>query len=133
MRVVVAGFKGLHELQRALKNAGNDAPQLLSQALYEEAQVAFSESQILTPIKTGALRGSGTVHTPVRQYNRVSVAITYGGPAAPYALWVHEIGRYKHYPPTRSKYLQIPVEQRKEFLTRNLATRINHMMRRNFR
>jgi hypothetical protein len=133
MRVVVADFKGLKELQNALKRAGDEGPQLLGQALYEEAQVAFSESQILTPIRTGALRGSGTVHTPEKQYNRVSVAITYGGPAAPYALWVHEIGRYKHYPPTRSKFLQIPVEQRKEFLTQKLATRINHMMRKNLR
>lgn len=120
---------GADALAKALSRVPNDTEKVLSQALYEEGQMAFAESQQITPIDTGALRGSGVLQIPKIEKNKISVAITYGGPAAPYALFVHEILSSYHASPTQAKYLELPVARRSEYLVRNLATRINHMIR----
>lgn len=129
MPTYYANVMGAEDLAKALSRVPNNTEQVLSKALYEEGQMAFAESQKLTPIDTGALRGSGVLHTPNIEKNKISVALTYGGPAAPYALFVHEILTSYHAAPTQAKYLELPVARRSEYLVRNLATRINHMIR----
>jgi hypothetical protein len=129
MPTYYANVMGADELAKALSRVPRNTEQVLSKALYEEGQMAFAESQQLTPIETGALRGSGVLHQPNIQPDKVSVALTYGGPAAPYALFVHEILSSYHAAPTQAKYLELPVARRSQFLIRNLATRINHMIR----
>ena len=106
MPTYYANVIGAEELARALARVPNQTEQVLSKALYEEGQMAFAESQKLTPIDTGALRGSGFLHTPNIQKDKISVALTYGGPAAPYALFVHEILSSYHAAPTQAKYLE---------------------------
>ena len=129
MPTYYANVMGADALAKALSRVPNDTEKVLSQALYEEGQMAFAESQQITPIDTGALRGSGVLQIPKIEKNKISVAITYGGPAAPYALFVHEILSSYHASPTQAKYLELPVARRSEYLVRNLATRINHMIR----
>jgi HK97 gp10 family phage protein len=53
--------------------------------LYAGANDIFNESQRRTPVRTGALRGSGTLTQA-----GTSAEIKYGGTAAGYALYVHE-------------------------------------------
>ena len=79
MPTYYANVMGAEDLAKALSRVPNNTEQVLSKALYEEGQMAFAESQKLTPIDTGALRGSGVLHTPNIEKNKISVALTYGG------------------------------------------------------
>src|SRR3954447_26710077 len=110
---------GIGELQARLKEAAAvKSTQALSVALYREGLRIFAESQKLVPVDTGALRGSGVVTEPRIVGTTVEVVIGYGGPAAPYAIYVHEIppppntstgGRSAtHNPPTQWQYLEDP-------------------------
>lgn len=117
------------ELLHMLQASGRSAGKVLGQALEEEANEIFGLSQVLVPIDTGALRGSGGVSAPeFHGDNDVSVDIFYGGTAAPYALLVHEIMGYHHNAPTQAKYLEEPFMDRLENIKQNLASRILDMI-----
>jgi hypothetical protein len=126
---VTASFKGLDVLINNLKLAEEKAPALLSKALYEEALATLVDSQLLVPVDTGALRASGGVKQPEIVGKKIEVTMYYGGPAAPYALFVHEIARYKHAPPTQYKFLEAPALKRVPVLTKNLGIRVADMLR----
>lgn len=116
-------------LADAIARIPNHLPNLLEKAIYEEAQVIFNESQKIVPVDTGALRSSGVVHSPKTENNRTFVRVTYGGPAAHYALYVHESLTNRHAAPTQAKYLETPLYRQVPVLIKNLAIRITHMMR----
>lgn len=82
-----ASGKGVREL---LWQLGDHAADDLGAELFMEAGGIISQGQGLTPVKTGALRGSGYVAEPERVGDTVRVEMGFGGPAAPYALIVHE-------------------------------------------
>jgi len=121
--------KDIKLLADALGRIPKNMPGLLEKAIYEEANVIFKESQLIVPVDTGALRASGFVHPPMKENNRTFVRVTYGGPAAHYALYVHENLYARHAAPTQAKYLETPLYRRIPVLIRNLATRINHRMK----
>lgn len=125
-------WEGLDELKFALRNAPQMVEHVLPMALSEEAQVIFARSQVIVPVRTGVLRSSGHVD-PVRTDNHgVFVTLGYGGPSATYAGWVHE-SYSKHTPPTQRKYLETPIKTRAPYLQRNIAIRINDILRNMFR
>lgn len=85
--------------------------------LYEGGTVVMAESDAIVPVEFGTLKRSGVVEEPVLEGDSASVTVGYGygtevGPdgetAAGYAIYVHEIARYKHAPPTTFKYLERP-------------------------
>lgn len=117
-------LEGADELEATLKRAGEQAGHAVGQAIYEEATLIFNQSQILVPVDTGALRGSGGVSAPQNTSDGVAVDIFYGGPVVPYALYVHEIQGNYHEPPTQAKYLEQPLMERLPEISRNLARRI---------
>lgn len=117
-------IQGDKELFNALENAKKNTPQALAQAIWEEANVIFAKSQILVPVDTGVLRGSGGVSAPQMGNEGYYVDIFYGGPAAPYALYVHEIIGNYHNPPTQAKYLEQPLMEAQSTLQRNIKDRI---------
>ncbi len=121
--------KDIKLLADALSRIPKHMPNLLEKAIYEEANVIFNESQKIVPVDTGALRGSGVVHAPRHENHRTFVRVTYGGPAAHYALYVHENLYARHAAPTQAKYLETPLYRQVPVLIKNLAIRINHMMR----
>jgi hypothetical protein len=121
-------IEGADELKRALSISGKDAGQLAAQVIWEEANTIFAKSQVLTPIDTGALRASGGVSAPQEFPQGVGVDIFYGGPAAPYALFVHEIQSNYHNPPTKAKYLEEPFMAALPQIQKNLARRIMNLI-----
>ena len=116
---------GDEELVNALKAGKEHTPQAIAQAIWEEANMIFAKSQILVPVDTGVLRGSGGVSAPEGLGGgRTYVDIFYGGPAAPYALYVHEILGNYHNPPTQAKYLEQPFMEALNTIQKNIAGRI---------
>jgi hypothetical protein len=128
-------IKGLDKLNRLLMNAGSNGTQALAKGLYEEATMAFNESQVLVPVDTGALKGSGHVTPPVITKDSVEVTVGYGGPASSYALIVHERimapsgKKVFHAPPTQAKYLETPVKRRISGLASRLGTHLKSVMK----
>lgn len=121
-------IEGADELKRALSVSGPDVGKIVSQVIWEEANTIFAKSQVLTPIDTGALRASGGVSAPQQFPNGIGVDIFYGGPAAPYAVYVHEIRGNFHNPPTQAKYLEDPFMQALPQIQSNLARRIMNLI-----
>jgi hypothetical protein len=121
--------KEIQLLADAIARIPSHMPNVLEAALYQEATAIFEQSQKLVPVDTGALYSSGNVSQIMREGNRIFVRVGYGGPAAPYALYVHENLYAKHDAPTQAKYLETPLYRRVPVLIKNLATRINYMIR----
>jgi hypothetical protein len=117
-------LEGDKELVNALKAGKEDTPRAIAQAIWEEANVIFAKSQILVPVDTGVLRGSGGVSAPQMGNQGYFVDIFYGGPAASYALYVHEIIGNYHKPPTQAKYLEQPVMEAMSTIQQNIKGRI---------
>ena len=81
-------------------------------ALTTEAWVILGEALPLTPLEFGPLRASQHVKPPVINGSTVSVSFGFGGPAAPYAWFVHEMPDSQTNwttPGTGSKYLERPL------------------------
>ena len=117
-------LNGDEQLVKALKSGKEKSPQAIAQAIWEEANMIFAKSQILVPVDTGVLRGSGGVSAPQLGSQGYFVDIFYGGPAAPYALYVHEIIDNYHNPPTQAKYLEQPLMEAMDGLQSRLKGRI---------
>lgn len=102
--------------------------------------MVLNESKRIVPVRTGSLRRSGMVEKPKTVGTRTSVEVTYGGDAAPYALYVHEIppnsgGRWgtgmTHKSGKSYKYLEIPANAHRDKFVRNVLERIsNHLRKR---
>ena len=122
-------LEGDVELQAVLRSAQLNAPKAVAQAIYEEAQVIFAKSQILVPVDTSALRGSGDVSAIQGSGQGIYVDIFYGGPAAPYALYVHEIIGNYHKTPTQAKYLEQPFMESLAQIQNNISRRIIHILK----
>lgn len=140
MGLVNISFNGLDELTQAFITAGSEAPDVVHQALYEEAHEAFLLSQKVVPVDTGALRSSGTVSAS-RSGTKVVATITYGGAASGYAIYVHEIppnsgGRWdtgnKHAPPTRWKFLERPVKEYSKDMESRMRARVIDIIHQRF-
>ena len=120
--------EGLDRLLRLLDGSGRHVNDYMGKALHEEASEVFLLSQELVPVRDGYLKGSGFIHPPKRAGWGTSIDIAYGGPAAGYALFVHERPA-RHEPPTSSKFLTKPMRRQAEGLGNRLLQRIEHMFR----
>jgi hypothetical protein len=77
----------------------------MQSGLFLCAQVVLRKALKLCPIDTGALRDTGTAHVTGRGFGARAV-VEFGGPDAPYALYVHENLDAYHEPPTQAKFLE---------------------------
>lgn len=116
---------GQDALISALLDAADGAPEVLGQALYEEGQMAFRQTQKEVPIRKGYLKNSGRLSQPEMSGNGdVYVAITYGSSATKYAAPVHDLN--KNYRNGRKwHYVSDPVLARVDGMENRLAKRIN--------
>ena len=125
-RVEVKGGKAL---EKALATAGKRSGDAMGYALSIEAESIMTASKkelsvsrsgisglgaggsfVSSPsggVDTGALRATGNVQSPKRGAGSVSVSMGFGGPSAPYALYLHEgtgpaVGRPPFHPPAEA-------------------------------
>lgn len=87
-----AEFKvtGMQQMQAKIRAAARKFPLEAGRALYVETEIEATECKRRTPVDTGALVNSEHVEGPEISAGQVSTKIVAGGPAAPYALIVHE-------------------------------------------
>jgi len=99
---------GMAQVRTALTRLGTAGRFALTKVLNEEAEAIIGEAKLETPVDTGALQGSGVVLPPTGEFMAVTIEAGFGGPAAPYALRVHEDLAIPHTPPGKAKYLEDP-------------------------
>lgn len=121
-------LEGDDELLNLIRVAKERSPQVVAQAIWEQANLIFAKSQNLVPVDTGVLRGSGGVSAPQSDASGIYVDIFYGGPAAPYALYVHEIIGNYHKSPTQAKYLEQPFMEAMTDVQKNITDRITDII-----
>ena len=118
-------LKGYQEMQRALTNLMKGLPHEEAAALYVEAQIEKTESMKRTPVDVGNLKASHLVRPPVTHPdNHVSVTIAVGGPAAPYAIYVHE-NLEAHHKSGQAKFLESTLKESAPYMAQRVARRIN--------
>lgn len=114
---MASGFKlqGVPEFKARLKNLTEEGAKAAKASLYQQAEGIMSKAKLLTPLKTGNLRGSG--HVQWRdEPGEFHVILGFGGPAGigsnledvGYAVPVHENLNALHAPGTQAKYLAQP-------------------------
>lgn len=97
---------GASRVKRAIERAGPAGEDAMRGALYKLGSWIMRNSKLIVPVDTNRLRGTGFVTLPTGR-RTFSLLVGYG---TEYALTVHE-GNFRHRPPTRNKYLQVPFEQ----------------------
>ncbi len=116
--------KGIDEVFARLSEAEKALRRALAAALYMEGEMIMGESKRQCPVDTGNLRATGHVEPPEERDGVITVTLGYGGPAAPYAVYVHEDLNQRHNPPTKAKYLEDPARERADGLAERLGQRI---------
>jgi hypothetical protein len=120
-------FNNLVKVRKAYLEAPEKFMPFLALALNELAEDLLDRALPITPIKTGALRGSGTVIEPVIEKNRVASGVGFGGDAKEYAVWVHEnLDPATNWtePNTGPKYLEMPTMELAEVLPAYVEQRL---------
>lgn len=128
MKIIKIELIGAPELAKILATAGARAIPALKQALNEEGQIAFRDSQRLVPVDTGTLRRSGILEPAKEKGTSIEVVMGYGGAASAYALKQHENLSYRHKEGKQAKYLEQPVMQRQAKLSQNIQKRMQRIL-----
>ena len=130
---------GAQRIAAALASLGSRGPVAIGAGLFQEAEAIMVVSkERYVPVDTGTLRATGFVEPPRLLPGQVSVRLGFGGPAAPYALRVHENPRsgktggispsgkpYAHYAKVGEwKFLETPVKAATAGLLLRLAARV---------
>jgi hypothetical protein len=114
---------GVQAVRAKLDRIAQRIPDRVGNALYAEAEIEMGEAKRRTPVDTGALRASGHVGFPVFEGRDIAVTLNFGGPAAPYALVVHEdLGAW--HAVGQAKYLESTLLESAPFLPTRIATRL---------
>ncbi len=134
-------LKGMDKLKAVLRI---DVTATIAKVLHRSAEDIMGDSkQNYVPVRDGSLRNSGHVELPTIQGSQVSVRLGFGGPAAPYALVVHENPRagktggvspsgyrYRKYSQVGQwKYLETPIKNHTPEVERRLHEDILRTLR----
>lgn len=114
------------QVTAALRNAGAAIRREAVAGLYQVAEEEMAEAKRRVPVDTGALASSGYVTEPREAGNDVNIGLGFGGPAAPYALVVHEDLSAFH-EVGQAKYLESTLVESAPYIAQRVARRINAM------
>ena len=115
---------GVGELSATLLRIAISTPQQVGRALYQEALLVQGDSMEHTPVDTGALRASHETERPVFSGADVSVTIKVGGPAAGYAVEVHE-DLEAHHEVGEAKFLESALNRAVPDIAERVAARLD--------
>lgn len=105
-----ARITGVENVLRAIGKAKSNKAAKIEDALKKCGEVILRKSQIYVPVDKGPLKASGHVEVAGKGFG-CRVRVVYGGPSAPYALYVHEDLSKYHEPPTCAKFLTRAVQE----------------------
>jgi hypothetical protein len=109
---VTLEFTNLDRFRQALAAYQGDTVRAAAGALFREGERIMTKcKQVYVPVDFGTLRSTGRVQPPVVSGTTITVTLGFGGPAAPYALIVHENLEAYHRPPTQAKYLEVAINE----------------------
>ena len=111
------------EVIGSLKKLDHTLPLVAAAALYQEALVEQKESMKRTPVDTGALRDSHQTSLPKWKGQNLEVTIKVGGPAAGYAVIVHEDMEAKH-EVGEAKFLERTIQESATHMLARIAKRM---------
>lgn len=116
------------EVLKNLTRISSDVKNKLGAALYGIGQKVRLDSMKRTPVDTGALKSSHTVSAPTPTNDGVKVTIGVGGPAADYAVYVHE-DLSKRHPNGEAKFLERAVLNEAATFEQDIATQLKVLLR----
>lgn len=126
----------VHGVPRAvanLKRTANTTVDRVARGMYLEAERVMAESkEFYVPVRTGTLRSTGHVSPPRMVAGRIVVELIYGGPAAPYAIVVHERPKIHAWSPTAAgtegvnKFLEAPFRKNAPDLPERIGRWVEH-------
>lgn len=115
---------GLESMTARIALVAQNLPQRAAAALYQEAEAIMATAKARTPVLTGILRASGYVSDPMTSGGSIGVELGFGGAAAEYATYVHEIESNRHAAPTGAKFLEDPLKEAAPQLAERIGRRI---------
>jgi hypothetical protein len=98
-------------------------PTEVGRALLIETELEATECRRRVPVDTGALKGTITALGPYRDNDKVFTLVVAGGPAAPYALVVHEDLEAFH-AVGEAKYIERPLFESAPYIAQRVARTI---------
>lgn len=118
-----ASLSGVAALSRKLTRLKEKFPDEVARALFIETEIEVKEAKRRTPVDTGELRASVHQVGPTRQFRTIYTLIVAGGPAAPYAIFVHENLEAFH-KVGQAKYIESVIFESRPFIAARVAKRI---------
>ena len=118
-----AKLHGAEAMKKRLQTFAKKFPDEVGRALYLETEIDAKEVKRRTPVRHGTLRGSVHVQGPDRRWRTISTLIVAGGPAAPYAVYVHENLEALH-KVGQAKFLESVILESRPYITQRVAKRI---------
>lgn len=116
IRVKITGDQ---TIVQALREAGARWERALGVGLYQSGVAMMTASKALVPVDSGTLKASGYVTLPSFTGDVLDVELGYGGPAY-YAVLQHENLFFKHPNGGQAKYLEEPVNARRNNILRDV-------------
>lgn len=107
----------------ALRRAAEKYPDVVAQGLMAETEIEATEARKRTPVDLGPLVASVHAEGPFRNGRSIYSMIVAGGPAAPYAIFVHEDPDAFH-PVGQWKYIESVINEAKAYFAERIARRI---------
>jgi hypothetical protein len=121
-------LKDTQNIRKKMQTLLKAVPNIMSAAIRAEAEIEATESKRRTPVDLGNLRASIHVEGPDKLSNgSVTVAIVAGGPAAPYALYVHE-NLEAYHTVGQAKFIESTLKESAPFLPARMAKRVQSLL-----
>lgn len=124
-------IKGVKDIQRLMEESNRKVIDATKRTVFEVANEVKAEAQALVPFDEGVLSGSADVkmvETFATKKNPTAT-VTFGGPAAPYALRQHEERTWKHKGGRTWGYLSKPTKKAQRDFDKRIVNRIKEILR----
>lgn len=123
-----ASMSGGDAMRQRLARIRTQFPNAVAEALFQEAQIELTEVKRRTPVDKGTLRASEHIIGPIIRGKSIYVLIAAGGPAAPYAIYVHENLDAFH-KVGQAKYIESVILESRPYMAARVAKRmqLNHV------
>lgn len=127
MPEITLRLAGLDRVNERLNRMAQGIGLEFGYAMRMEAEIEMTEAKKRTPVLTGALRASGHVTGPTWSGRNLTVELKFGGPAAPYAVAVHENEEVFHRV-GQAKFLESVLYESAPHLAQRIAARASNFV-----